>query len=192
MMLAATVMVAAAALCVWCAARSRSPLQIVAASVMFMAMLDHGITLLVSPVIWAALLIGGSLLVGASLRPAQVDTGAGAGGPELSSDRAQGVLCAIAYPAMAALMLLRTAPPFTRGAEIAASGVAAMNAGAESGIGEVVHHHGGTPPAGWLVAAVVVLVVALGGVAVAALREGRRVAAVEAGAMSLMLGSMLA
>lgn len=192
MMLAATVMVAAAALCVWCAAQSPSPLQIGAASVMCIAMLDHAITLLVSPVIWAALLIGGGLLVGSSLRPAQVDTGAGAGRPELSSDRAQGILCAIAYPAMAALVLLRAVPEFTRGAEIAASGVAAMNAGAEPEIGEVVHHHGGTLPEGWLVAAVVVLVVALGGVALAALRDGRRVAAVEAGAMSLMLGSMLA
>ncbi|MFF8816563.1 hypothetical protein ACF07D_01030 [Leucobacter sp. NPDC015123] len=210
------VMVSAAALCLWCAARSGNRLQLGATCVMFAAMFDHAIVGLVAPALWAALLVCAGLITAASLRPAgglgvgragdwsagfgadrgaagdgdpTCDGGAAVGlwrspGPAaapatLSGARvAHGILTALSYPAMGALLLVSAAPR----SQPAASPLAVTAA----------HNHGGAPSVGWLLAAVVVLSVALATAALAAARGGRRLAAVDAGAMTLMLGAMLA
>ena len=188
-MLAATVMpvvmIAAAALCLLCGARSRNLLQLVAACVMFAAMLDHAATGLVPPALWAALLVGAGLGVGVSLRPTGGATrGSPCGSPSAAPPalgepcHAHGILTALSYPAMAALLLISAAPP----AQTSATPL----------VVEELHHHGGAPSLGLLAAAVVVLALALACAAVAAARGGRRLAATDAGAMSLMLGAMLA
>ncbi|GAA2845217.1 hypothetical protein FB468_3065 [Leucobacter komagatae] len=189
-MLAATVMpvvmITSAALCLLCGARSRNPLQLVAACVMFAAMLDHAVTGLVPPVLWAALLMGAGLGVGLSLRlsdgRATSRGGAGVSGaaPAALGEpcHGHGILTALSYPAMGALLLVSAAPP--------------AQTSATSLVVEELHQHGGVPSPGLLTVAVVVLALGLACVALAAVRGGQRLAATDAGAMSLMLGTMLA
>lgn len=191
------VMIGSAAVCLWCAARTRSQLRLVAACVMFGAMLDHAVTGYLSPMLWAALLMSTGLLVGASLRPSGCDdraaaaaagvgaaagggaaAGAGAATPMMVGAlvHAHGILTALSYPAMGALLLVSTAPPPQANASLTVV---------------KLHDHGAVPSLEWLAAAVGLLAVGLACTALAAARDGRRFAAADAGAMSLMLGAML-
>lgn len=192
------VMIGSAAVCLWCAARTRSQLRLVAACVMFGAMLDHAVTGYLSPMLWAALLMSTGLLVGASLRPSGCDdraaaaaagvgaaagggaaAGAGAAAAPMTAGapvHAQGILTALSYPAMGALLLVSAAPP--------------PQANASPTVVKL-HDHGAVPSLEWLAAAVGLLAVGLACTALAAARDGRRFAAADAGAMSLMLGAML-
>ncbi|RKQ85325.1 hypothetical protein U746_2414 [Mycolicibacterium mucogenicum 261Sha1.1M5] len=180
------VMIGSAAVCLWCAARTRSPLRLVAACVMLGAMLDHGVTGYLSPMLWAAVLVGVGVLVGASLRPSGCDDrAAGAGGAAGAAAapmtagapvHAQGILTALSYPAMGALLLVSAAPPPQANASLTVV---------------KLHDHGTMPSLEWLAAAVGLLAVGLACTALAATRGGRSFAAADAGAMSLMLGAML-
>lgn len=179
------VMIGSAAVCLWCAARTRDPLRLVAACVMFGAMLDHAVTGYLSPMLWAAVLMSAGLLVGASLRPSGCDDrAAGAGGAAGTAApmtvgapvHAHGILTALSYPAMGALLLVSAAPPPQADASLTVV---------------KLHEHGTVPSLEWLAAAVGLLAVGLACAALAAARGGRRFAAADAGAMSLMLGAML-
>lgn len=181
------VMIGSAAVCLWCAARTRSQLRLVAACVMFGAMLDHAVTGYLSPMLWAAVLMSAGLLVGASLRPSGCDDRAAGAGGAAGADaaapmmagalvHAHGILTALSYPAMGALLLVSAAPPPQANASLTVV---------------KLHEHGTVPSLEWLAAAVGLLAVGLACTALAAARDGRRFAAADAGAMSLMLGAML-
>ena len=190
------VMVGSAGLCVGGAVRSRNPLAVSAALVMFVAMADHALLGVVSPVWWSLLLVAGGLMVGSTLRASALSFAEsstessrsttptlgngcavvrGTTSSDLALTRAIGVSATLAYFAMAWLLLGHQHP--------AGGGVTstATHAG----------HGGGAHLVGMLLdGAALVLVVLLAVLMARAVRQKRTALASEAGGMAAMIAAM--
>ncbi len=178
-MIAGAVMLASGALCLGGAVISRSRLGIAAAAIMALAMADLVLLGLVPPLAWAVLLVGAGIALGLGLRLAAGagagagrEAGSGAAGSAASGigpmPRAVMIASALAYPAMAWLVL--------------AHDHAAPAAGAHTG-------HGSFAALLPLLAIAPLVAVLLALAAVTAARRAGGLA-VESGAMAAMLLAM--
>ena len=181
-MLPGLVMVASGAACLGGAVAAKNRIGIAAATVMLLAMLDLVTLQLVPAPVWALLLVAAALALGARLRvgaPAVTSKARVSAGTGLR--RAVMVASAVSYVAMAWLVMTHSH---------ASSGTALI-----SGEDHLAHpgHTGGVAEMPGVAAALVVGVLIAVHVAlfVASLRSGRRLLALEAGAMAAMLLAML-
>lgn len=165
-------MLISAVVCLGIALLSKSVRSVAASSVMLAAMVDHVLTELLSPLLWASLLCVTGIGLGAGLRQTGMQAGevAGRASGEAALKRGLSVACAVAYPMMALLVVQHAAVPGAR----------------------VVGHHGtATSSVPVTALAVTLLAVILGAFSVQAVTHRRPAQAVEAGAMSAMLVAML-
>ncbi len=176
------VMVASGAACLGGAVVAKNRIGVAAAAVMLLAMLDLVTAQLVPSVVWALLLVTAAIALGARLRlgalaatsKARVSAGTGL-------RRAVTVVSAVSYVAMAWLVMNHSH---------AASGAALISA--EDRLAHSGHTGGVAEMLGVAAALVVGVLIAVHLVLfVASLRRGRRLLALEAGAMAAMLLAML-
>lgn len=172
--IASLAMVGAGALCFGGAVISRKRIAIVSATIMFVAMLDLAFTGFVPALAWAAALLVAGLLLGLELRlePEFCTSGSGAVADEQRQHRAAMVASALAYPMMAWLTLGHV-------------GIAGASAG-------VHDRHGAAslmlilPVAlAWVLAAVLIIL------CIGSVRQRLVHAAIETGAMAVMIFAML-
>lgn len=187
-MIAGAVMLASGAACLGGAVVTRSRIGLAAAIVMALAMVDHVLIGFVPPVVWAALLVLAGILLGVGLR---FEPSAAARSPRpLTGDVHRLTLhtmvmgaAALAYPAMAWLLLAHDHGPHGTQSE-AAGAAGAVNVAA-------AHAHHGSFAAMLALIIIVPLTAALTGLGIAAGVRRRPALAVEAVAMAAMLLAML-
>ena len=171
------VMIASGAACLSGAVMAKSRIGAAAAAVMLLAMLDLITAQLVPAPVWALLLVVAAIALGARLRAgsaAVTGEARGSGGTGLS--RAVMVASAVSYVAMAWLVVTHAH---------GVRGVAALS------VEDHPAHHGHTDGVTMIpVVAIAGLVALLLVLFVASLRRGRRVLALETGAMAAMLLAM--
>lgn len=171
------VMIASGAACLSGAVMAKSRIGAAAAAVMLLAMLDLITAQLVPAPIWALLLVVAAIALGARLRAgsaAVTGEARGSGGTGLS--RAVMVASAVSYVAMAWLVVTHAH---------GVRGVAALSV--EDHPAHLGHTDGVTMIPVIAIAGLVALLLVL---FVASLRRGRRVLALETGAMAAMLLAM--
>lgn len=174
-------MVSAAGVCLTGSARSRQPLTIAAAVTMLLAMLDLAwFKILAPPHVWAALLLVGGVLLGASVRLAARPPVAAQGVSDrlVAQDQNRlhlsvSVLSALAYVAMAWLVLQHGHSTTLPNAD------------------EHVGHGFASASQSLTLAAIAVLACTLLGFAVTAVRHRRFVLVAESAGMAAMLLTML-
>lgn len=173
------VMIASGAACLSGAVMAKSRIGAAAAAVMLLAMLDLITAQLVPAPVWALLLVVAAIALGARLRAgsaAVTGEARGSGGTGLS--RAVMVASAVSYVAMAWLVVTHAHAHGVRG-------VAALSV--EDHPAHLGHTDGVTMIPVVAIAGLVALLLVL---FVASLRRGRRVLALETGAMAAMLLAM--